>query len=768
MAYNYEYPYVDPNRYNDDWALHVIKNIDDFQTTFDARMTALENTVASYMSETNANIVTLRTSIATTKTECNDYAKSLHQDVKVWTTDKITETVTELKTYTDNKITALKGELLPLIEGNTAAIEALETALDDLKSYVDTQDAATLSSSKAYTDEKIMGEATIRYNADAALETSLKSYTDTKVAEQKTYIDTQDTDVKNACMARADSLYNIEKENRIAADNAIRTDFAAADATTLQAAKDYADDKIVDYKTYVDQQDTAYFNAAKAYSNDNLAAAKSYASAKDDEVTEATDTKILNTKEWVNNNFGQITQLKDVNFAESPANDGMALVYNHTTRTFIPGEAEVVIGSITNIGDVNFNKIVENDGKVLCYDFSSDKFIAGSATGGDVTKNYVDTGDQSVLEASKNYASTVAGSAESNAKAYAADQATAAETAAKSYADSKASAAETNAVATAKSYTDTQDNNLKDYADTQDANVLSDAQAYANDVLEDAKDYTDAQVESVNSLSKLNDVSISTPTTAGQILKYDGSKWINSTATPGGATKLVDLEDYNTEFKLTHLKDVDPTDIKDNSVFIYSAADEKSRPIEYKLEKLKDTDISSPAGGQVLTYESGKWTNKMFKSIHFKEVEFTMAGGMTYKIVYALGGGFAILNQRRFEIPYHHTTSTSPAAYVFSDTGTASIEVDGDWTGIDIGEGTNPIQVVADIEAQDFGKFYDIMYNAFTNKVGITSTSYNAATNKTTINFSVYLEYYHYVTSFPSHSSSCWFYTAGNNFLFLG
>lgn len=26
MAYNYEYPYVDPERHNDDWAINIIKN----------------------------------------------------------------------------------------------------------------------------------------------------------------------------------------------------------------------------------------------------------------------------------------------------------------------------------------------------------------------------------------------------------------------------------------------------------------------------------------------------------------------------------------------------------------------------------------------------------------------------------------------------------------------------------------------------------------------------------------------------------------------
>lgn len=29
MAYNYEYPYVDPDRHNDDWALHTIKKLED-------------------------------------------------------------------------------------------------------------------------------------------------------------------------------------------------------------------------------------------------------------------------------------------------------------------------------------------------------------------------------------------------------------------------------------------------------------------------------------------------------------------------------------------------------------------------------------------------------------------------------------------------------------------------------------------------------------------------------------------------------------------
>lgn len=42
MAYNYEYPYVDPNRYNVDWVLQYVKEAKSFLEGFIDRLEAVE------------------------------------------------------------------------------------------------------------------------------------------------------------------------------------------------------------------------------------------------------------------------------------------------------------------------------------------------------------------------------------------------------------------------------------------------------------------------------------------------------------------------------------------------------------------------------------------------------------------------------------------------------------------------------------------------------------------------------------------------------
>lgn len=43
MAYNYEYPYVDPNRHNDDWLLTFVSDAKSFLEEYKKRLEALEN-----------------------------------------------------------------------------------------------------------------------------------------------------------------------------------------------------------------------------------------------------------------------------------------------------------------------------------------------------------------------------------------------------------------------------------------------------------------------------------------------------------------------------------------------------------------------------------------------------------------------------------------------------------------------------------------------------------------------------------------------------
>lgn len=56
MAYNYEYPYTDPNRYNDDWLLNKIKELEGrldgiVEETLALTKTYVDNRLATYQSQ---------------------------------------------------------------------------------------------------------------------------------------------------------------------------------------------------------------------------------------------------------------------------------------------------------------------------------------------------------------------------------------------------------------------------------------------------------------------------------------------------------------------------------------------------------------------------------------------------------------------------------------------------------------------------------------------------------------------------------------------
>lgn len=67
----------------------------------------------------------------------------------------------------------------------------VEGALDDLREYIDTQDAAMLASAKAYTDSAITTLTAYVDAQDAAMLAAAKAYTDTEIAALKTYTDAQ-------------------------------------------------------------------------------------------------------------------------------------------------------------------------------------------------------------------------------------------------------------------------------------------------------------------------------------------------------------------------------------------------------------------------------------------------------------------------------------------------------------------------------------------------------------------------------------------------
>ena len=50
MAYNYEYPYTDPNRYNDDWLINKIKEVEDIRVHGNIGVTTSQQMIESELS----------------------------------------------------------------------------------------------------------------------------------------------------------------------------------------------------------------------------------------------------------------------------------------------------------------------------------------------------------------------------------------------------------------------------------------------------------------------------------------------------------------------------------------------------------------------------------------------------------------------------------------------------------------------------------------------------------------------------------------------
>lgn len=72
----------------------------------------------------------------------------------------------------------------------------IDGALDDLREYIDTQDAATLASAKAYTDAAITTLTAYVDAQDAATLATAKAYTDAALATAKAYTDAEIASLK--------------------------------------------------------------------------------------------------------------------------------------------------------------------------------------------------------------------------------------------------------------------------------------------------------------------------------------------------------------------------------------------------------------------------------------------------------------------------------------------------------------------------------------------------------------------------------------------
>ena len=111
-----------------------------------------------------------------------------------------------------------------------------------------------------------------------------------------------------------------------------------------------------------------------------------------------------------------------------------------------------------------------------------------------------------------------------------------------------------------------------------------------------------AEASGATDLDELTDVTLTSPT-SGQVLKYDGSKWVNG----AGGSAVGGLDD---------LSDVDITTPTDGQALIYDAnsstwVNGAGGGGSSTLSGLTDVTITTPSNNQVLKYDSiaGKWVN---------------------------------------------------------------------------------------------------------------------------------------------------------------
>lgn len=162
--------------------------------------------------------------------------------------------------------------------------------------------------------------------------------------------------------------------------------------------------------------------------------------------------------------------------------------------------------------------------------------------------------------------------------------------------------------------------------------------------VEDAQDAAQTAIDiaaTIGSLDSLTDVTITTPS-SGQVLKYNGSIWVNGTGGGAGASTLDELDDvtistptngqgliYNStsqEWENANLPSGGASDLDDlddvtistptnGQGLLYNSTSQKWENTNIPsggasdLDDLTDVTISSPTSGQYLKYNGAQWVN---------------------------------------------------------------------------------------------------------------------------------------------------------------
>jgi len=229
---------------SDDNVVNTYKELIDYAADHGSEFTELIGVVNSHAQDIEA----LEGDVATLKAIDHDAYKAADATV-----------LADAKSYADGKDTAMNARVEVLEAINHDAYKAADTALEtSLKAYADASETDAVATAKSYTDGEITKLANV-YDAKGAANSALvdaKSYADGlavnydakgaaagALTDAKAYTDTKNT----AMNTRVAALEAIDHDAYIAADNAIKSAYADADATVLSDAKKYTDDAIAGF-----------------------------------------------------------------------------------------------------------------------------------------------------------------------------------------------------------------------------------------------------------------------------------------------------------------------------------------------------------------------------------------------------------------------------------------------------------------------------------------------------------------------------------------
>src|SRR5574344_839972 len=111
----------------------------------------------------------------------------------------------------------------------------------------------------------------------------------------------------------------------------------------------------------------------------------------------------------------------------------------------------------------------------------------------------------------------------------------------------------------------------------------------------------DVEAGGATNLDGLTDVNITNPTNT-QVLKFDGTNWINGNVEAGSATNLDGLTDVNV---------TNPTNAQ---ILKFDGTNWVNDTMTINLENMENVTITNPTNSQVLTFNGTEWVNSVLPS----------------------------------------------------------------------------------------------------------------------------------------------------------